>query len=43
LQVLVDGQPAGQWPVVALDAVPQAGIMVRTWDTVRLWWRQAMG
>ncbi|CAM4261951.1 serine-type D-Ala-D-Ala carboxypeptidase [Bordetella tumbae] len=43
LQVLVDGRPAGQWPVVALDAVPQAGIMARTWDTVRLWWRQTMG
>ena len=43
LQVLVDGQPAGQWPVVALDAVPQAGFVARTWDTVRLWWRQTVG
>lgn len=43
LQVLVDGQPAAQWPVVALDEVPQAGIMARTWDTVRLWWRQTAG
>lgn len=43
LQVLVDGQPAGQWPVVALDAVPQAGIVARAWDTVRLWWRETVG
>ena len=43
LQVLVDGKPAMQWPVVALDAVPQAGLAGRAWDTVRLWWRQHMG
>ncbi|MCD0501799.1 D-alanyl-D-alanine carboxypeptidase family protein [Bordetella petrii] len=43
LQVLVDGKPMMQWPVVALDAVPQAGLVGRTWDSVRLWWRQNMG
>ncbi|MBO9353433.1 D-alanyl-D-alanine carboxypeptidase [Bordetella petrii] len=43
LQVLVDGKPAKQWPVIALDAVPQAGLAGRAWDTVRLWWRQHMG
>lgn len=43
LQAVVDGQPAGQWPVVALDAVPQAGVFARAWDTVRLWWRQTTG
>ncbi|MBO1112452.1 D-alanyl-D-alanine carboxypeptidase family protein [Bordetella petrii] len=43
LQVLVDGKPAMQWPVVALDPVPQAGLAGRAWDSVRLWWREHMG
>lgn len=43
LQVLVDGKPALQWPVVALDAVPQAGLVGRAWDSVRLWWHEHMG
>ena len=43
LQVLVDGKPAKQWPIIALDPVPQAGLAGRAWDTVRLWWRQHMG
>lgn len=43
LQVLVDGKPTMQWPVVALDPVPQAGLAGRAWDSVRLWWREHMG
>ena len=43
LQVLVDGKATMQWPVIALDAVPQAGLAGRAWDSVRLWWHQHMG
>lgn len=43
LQVLVDGKPGRQWPLVTLDAVPEAGLAGRAWDTLRLWWQQQMG
>ncbi len=39
VQVTVDGKPAVQVPVVALEPVAQAGIAGRAWDTVRLWMR----
>ena len=37
LKVSVDGKPYGDYPVVALEAVPLAGIAGRMVDTVRLW------
>ena len=37
VQVSVDGKPALQVPVVALEPVAQAGLAGRAWDTVRLW------
>lgn len=39
VQVSVDGKPAVQVPVVAMEPVAQAGIAGRAWDTVRLWLR----
>lgn len=39
VQVSVDGKPAVQVPLVALEPVAQAGIAGRAWDTVRLWLR----
>jgi len=39
VQVSVDGKPALQVPVVALEPVAQAGLAGRAWDTVRLWLR----
>ena len=32
-----DLRPWGEYPLVALEAVPVAGIFGRTWDTLRLW------
>ena len=32
-----DAKPWGEYPVVALEDVPVAGIFGRTWDTIRLW------
>lgn len=37
LRVTLDGKPVGEYPVVALEAVPAAGIFGRAWDTLRLW------
>ena len=37
LKVLVADQPLLDVPLVALEAVPQAGILGRAWDAVRLW------
>jgi serine-type D-Ala-D-Ala carboxypeptidase (penicillin-binding protein 5/6) len=37
LRVTLDGKPVGEYPLVALEAVPVAGIFGRAWDTLRLW------
>jgi D-alanyl-D-alanine carboxypeptidase (penicillin-binding protein 5/6) len=37
LRVALEGKPLGEFPVVALEAVPAAGIFGRAWDTLRLW------
>ncbi|HVP08355.1 MAG TPA: D-alanyl-D-alanine carboxypeptidase family protein [Burkholderiales bacterium] len=37
LRVTLEGKPVGEYPVVALEAVPEAGLFGRAWDTLRLW------
>ena len=37
LRVALEGKPLGEYPLVALEAVPAAGIFGRAWDTLRLW------
>ena len=37
LRVTLDGEPVGEYNLIALDAVPAAGFFGRTWDTLRLW------
>jgi serine-type D-Ala-D-Ala carboxypeptidase (penicillin-binding protein 5/6) len=39
LRVALDGKPLGEYPVVALQSIPQAGIFGRAWDTLRLWFK----
>jgi D-alanyl-D-alanine carboxypeptidase (penicillin-binding protein 5/6) len=39
LKVLAGDQPVAEVPLLALDAVEQAGILGRAWDAVRLWIR----
>ena len=37
-RISIDGQgPVGEVPLVALEAVEEAGILGRAWDAVRLW------
>ncbi len=37
LKLFLGDKPLGDYPVVALEAVPVAGIFGRAWDTLRLW------
>ena len=37
LRVSLEGKPAGEYPLIALEAVAEAGILGRAWDTLRLW------
>ncbi|MEJ2175257.1 MAG: D-alanyl-D-alanine carboxypeptidase [bacterium] len=37
LRVTLDGEPVGEYSLIALEAVPTAGFFGRTWDTLRLW------
>lgn len=37
LKVMLGDEPVTEVPLVALDAVQQAGILGRAWDAVRLW------
>jgi D-alanyl-D-alanine carboxypeptidase (penicillin-binding protein 5/6) len=37
LRVTLEGKPVGEYPVVALEEVSQAGFLGRAWDTLRLW------
>lgn len=39
LKVMLDEKPFGEYPVVALEAVPVAGIFGRAWDTLMLWFQ----
>ena len=37
VKLTLDGKPFLELPVVALENVPQAGIIGRAWDSMRLW------
>ncbi len=37
LRVSHDGKPLGEYPLVALEGVATAGMLGRSWDTLRLW------
>ena len=37
VRVSFDGKPLGEYPVVALESVPVAGLLGRAWDSMRLW------
>ena len=39
LKLVLDGKPIAEFPVKALEEVPQTGIFGRAWDTVRLWFK----
>ncbi len=37
LRVTLEGKEVGEYPVLALESVPVAGVFGRAWDTLRLW------
>ena len=37
LKILLNGEPLQEVPLQALDAVEQAGVLGRAWDSLRLW------
>ncbi|GIK26632.1 MAG: peptidase [Betaproteobacteria bacterium] len=37
LKLTLDDKPYGEYPIVALETVPVAGMLGRAWDTMRLW------
>ena len=39
LKLALDGQPYGEFPVVALEDVPLAGMFGRGWDAIRLFFQ----
>ena len=39
LKVSIADQPLAEFPLQALEEVPQAGVLGRAWDAVRLWIR----
>ena len=39
LKLRLDNQPYGEFPVVALEDVPVAGILGRGWDAIRLFFQ----
>ena len=39
LKVSLGDQPLTEFPLLALEEVPQAGVLGRAWDAIRLWIR----
>lgn len=39
LRLSIDDKPYGEYPLVALAEVPVAGIIGRTWDSIKLWFQ----
>ncbi len=40
VRVALDGKPVAEFPLIALEEVPAAGIFGRAWDTIRLWFKR---
>jgi serine-type D-Ala-D-Ala carboxypeptidase (penicillin-binding protein 5/6) len=41
VKVALEGQPMAEFPLIALEGVPAAGVLGRAWDTIRLWFKRA--
>jgi len=40
VKVALEGKPLAEFPLIALEEVPQGNLFARAWDTVRLWFRK---
>jgi len=41
VKVALEGKPIAEFPLIALEDVPQGNIFARAWDSVRLWFRKS--
>jgi D-alanyl-D-alanine carboxypeptidase (penicillin-binding protein 5/6) len=41
VKVALEGKPIAEFPLIALEDVPQGSIFTRAWDTARLWFRKS--
>jgi D-alanyl-D-alanine carboxypeptidase (penicillin-binding protein 5/6) len=41
VKVALEGKPVAEFPLIALEEVPAAGVLGRAWDTIRLWFKRA--
>jgi len=41
VKVALEGKPVAEFPLIALEEVPAAGIFGRAWDTIRLWFKRS--
>jgi D-alanyl-D-alanine carboxypeptidase (penicillin-binding protein 5/6) len=41
VKVALEGKPMAEFPLIALEEVPAAGIFGRAWDTIRLWFKRS--
>ena len=41
VKVALEGKPIAEFPLIALEDVPQGNIFTRAWDSVRLWFRKS--
>jgi len=40
VKVALEGRPVAEFPLIALEEVPAAGLLGRAWDTIRLWFKR---
>ncbi len=40
VKVTLEGRPVAEFPLIALEDVPAAGLIGRAWDTIRLWFKR---
>lgn len=40
VKVALESKPVTEFPLIALEEVPVAGVFGRMWDTVRLWFKR---
>ncbi len=40
VKVTLEGRPMAEFPLIALEEVPAAGLLGRAWDTIRLWFKR---
>jgi serine-type D-Ala-D-Ala carboxypeptidase (penicillin-binding protein 5/6) len=40
VKIALEGKPVAEFPMIALEEVPLASFVGRTWDSIRLWFKK---